>query len=88
MQGYNLFDFINWLLLLLITVWPALMLTVLIFFCICCAPCMIKVYKDYMQQRNAEQNERNGVIDKMVNRKFNADDFKEHTECSICKCDF
>lgn len=88
LEGYNLFDFINWIILLLCTVWSAIIVGLGCLCCICCAPCLIKAYKEYMQHRNDEQSERNGVLDAIVQRKYNAADFKEHTECAICKCDF
>lgn len=65
-----------WLMLLLITVWPAIMLAIMTLLCICCAPCMFTTIRDYYNQRNEEQNERDGVIDKMVLRKFNPEEFK------------
>ena len=46
--GYNLFDFIIWLLLLLTTVWSALIVGIFLLVCLCCGPCMCKAYKDYM----------------------------------------
>lgn len=88
LAGYNLFDFIVWLMMLLVTVWSAVIVAIGLLFCICCAPCMYKMYQEYRRQREDQQAERNGVIDKVVLRKFNADDFKQHTECAICKCDF
>ena len=51
-EGYNLYDFILWLFLLLCTVWSAIMVGIILLFCICCAPCMIKAVRDYMAQMN------------------------------------
>ena len=47
--GYNLFDFINWLILCLITVWSALLVGLSCLCCICCFPCILKAYQSYMQ---------------------------------------
>ena len=76
LSGYNLFDFINWLILLLCTVWSAIVVAIGALICLCCSCCIFKAYKDYMQHRNDEQRERNGVIDAIVQRKYNHEDFK------------
>ena len=76
LNGYNLFDFINWIILLLITVWPAIILACLCVCGICCSPCIIGAIREHTQARDAEQSERNGVLDAIVKTKFNAEDFK------------
>lgn len=43
---------------------------------VCCAPCIIKAVKDYYQNMNDEQRERNNIVDAMVLKKFNPNDFK------------
>ena len=77
LSGYNLFDFINWLLLLIITIWPALLIAFGCLCCICCAPCLYKTAHEYFSQQRDAQRERNGVIDAIVQRRYNKDDFKE-----------
>ena len=47
-QGRNLWDLINWLLILGITVWPTILMSILLLIGICCLPCIIVGIKDYM----------------------------------------
>ena len=88
LSGYNLFDFINWLLLLIVTVWPALFIAFGCLCCICCAPCIYKTANEYLTTQRNAQRERRGVIDAIVQRRYNREDFKEQEQCAICMCDF
>ena len=47
-QGRNLWDLINWLLILGITVWPTIITAILLLLSFFCGPGIIKAIKDYM----------------------------------------
>ena len=88
LEGYNLFDFFNFLILLFSTVWSAITVAVVCLCCVCCFPCIVGTIRaQFAEARNAE-DQRNGVLNAIVNRKFNPEDFKENTECAICMCEF
>ena len=88
LSGYNLFDFINWMVLLFITVWSAIIVAFASLCCICCAPCIIGTVRAQFAEQREAQNQRNGVLNAIVNRKYNPEDFKEHSDCAICMCEY
>ena len=88
LSGYNLYDFLIWLCLLFITVWTALFVSLTMLCCICCAPCIYTGVRDYFAQQRNSQAERNGVVDAIVARKYNHEDFKVHNDCAICMMEF
>jgi len=88
MDGYNLFDFFIWLSLLLLTVGSAIITSCTCLIAICCAPCIYRFVTEYVSQMRAGQVQRNGVIDAIVLRKYNPNDFKQYSECVICMAEF
>ena len=88
LSGYNVFDFINWLVLLLITVWPTITVGFGMCICVCCGPCIYSAVREYLNRAESEQAERNGVVDAIVKRTYNAEDFKGTNECAICMVEF
>lgn len=52
MSGYCLMDFFIWLSILLMTVGPAIFVAIGSCIFVCCAPCIIKMIKDYREQVN------------------------------------
>ena len=88
MSGYNLYDFMIWLCILFITVWTAIAVSFLLLICVCCAPCIYSAVREYIAQQANSQAERNGVIDAIIARKYNSEDFKAHSECAICMMAF
>ena len=75
-EGRNLWDFVNWLMILACTVWPAIFMSVLLLIGICCLPCIITGIKDYMRSTREEREKKFQVLDHMVKMKYNAEDFK------------
>ena len=51
LSGYNLIDFLNWLFLLFITVWAAIMLAIGVCIGICCGPCIYAAVRDYYREQ-------------------------------------
>ena len=87
-RGRNLWDFVNWLMILSVTVWPTIFMTILLLVGICCLPCIISGIKEYMRSSREERAKKFEVIDHMIKKKYNADDFAQHKECAICMCEF
>ena len=87
-EGRNLWDFVNWLMILSVTVWPAIILTLMLLVGICCLPCIISGIKDYMRATREERAKKFQVLDHVVKMKYNQDDFTQHKECAICMCEF
>jgi len=74
--------------ILAVTVWPAILMSILLLIGLCCLPCIITGIKDYLRSSREEQREKFKVLDGMIKMKYNEDDFKKHKECSICMCEF
>ena len=53
--GRNLWDFINWLCILSVTVWPAIFMTIGLCIGLCCLPCIIAAIKENMQRSANER---------------------------------
>ena len=87
-EGRNLWDFVNWLMILSVTVWPTIFMTILLLVGICCLPCIISGIKEYLRSSREERAKKFEVIDHMIKKKYNADDFAQHKECAICMCEF
>lgn len=87
-QGRNLWDFVNWILILGMTVWPAILMTILLCVGLCCLPCIITSLKEYCRASREEQREKFAVLDGLIKTKYNPDDFKAHKDCAICFCEF
>ena len=87
-EGRNLWDFINFILLLGLTVWPAILMTIMACIGLCCLPCIITAIRDYCAASREERAKQFSVLDGLVKTKYNPDDFKTHTECAICFCEF
>ena len=49
LTGYNLFDFVNWLIILLVCLSSAIIVAFGTCCCVCCAPCIIKGVSDYLK---------------------------------------
>ena len=75
LEGWNLLDFINWLVILAFTVWSAVLVTVAAFVFVFCAPCLASSIRDYQRQMRRGQDQRNNVINALVRRHYRAEDF-------------
>ena len=52
LSGWNLLDFINWLIIMGFTVWSAVLVTVVAIVFVFCAPCLVSYIRDYRAHMN------------------------------------
>lgn len=54
-EGRNLWDFINFIMIMGLAVWPAILMTIMILIGLCCLPCIITAIKDYCAASREER---------------------------------
>lgn len=87
-EGRNLWDMVNWIFILGVTVWPAILVTLALLIACCCLPCIITGIKDLRAASAAERKQKLGVLDGMIKKKYNEEDFAQSKECAICFCEY
>ena len=88
MEGFNLLFFLIWVFLLFVTAWSAFFVSGCLMVTLCCAPCIYRSVVTYIREHREGRRERKSVIDAIVTRQYNPEDFKEHTDCAICMTEF
>ena len=83
-MGWVGLDYINWVCILFATLLPAVLITLGCCLFMCLLPCLCCAWKERLN----EEAERGRVVSAIVRRHYNAEDFKQHTECSICTNEF
>jgi len=77
LQGWNLLDFINFLVLMLFSLTFAATLAFFALAVVCCGPCLYSQFKAYLRERaNNEENREEqitNVIKGLVHKKFDAE---------------
>lgn len=63
-------------------------MTILLLIGICCLPCIITELRATLRASAEERKEKLGVINGLIKRNYNEEDFRKHTECVICMCEF
>ena len=83
-----MWDFINWQILIILTFIPAMFVSFLLIISICFLPFIIKGIADYCRASREERKQKFALVDKLVKKRYNEDDFKHHKECAICMEEF
>jgi len=87
-EGRNLWDLVNWIFILGVTVWAAIVVTLALLIACCCLPCIITAIKSFRAQNDEERRKKLGVLDAMIKTKYNEEDFATSKECAICFCEY
>lgn len=76
--------YLNYYLLILIVIGPAMTLGIILGILVLCSPCVAWISIKKCRNERAEQRNKEAVVDNLSKRKFDPKKFKAQTDCVIC----